>query len=207
MAGRHRMAAPKLWRAHIHQLPLMLRCPLCTGPRGVQRRPGTQGNVGSRGGPRQRPSTNENHHQRVGRAPSEEGEGQMGSQESGLAGLPGRLRGCPDQGGAVSSGGRHSPDRSHPERGQAPYPEGRSPESQPWALHLDQQEAIRQCQIARREIRPNDPGSCARWIEGKQRAAEVEERVSKKQFRKFVGSTLNRRASQANVSKILQKWE
>ncbi|KAF0291218.1 putative RNA-directed DNA polymerase from transposon BS [Amphibalanus amphitrite] len=69
------------------------------------------------------------------------------------------------------------------------------------------EEAIRDRQAARREIRPDDPDSRARWIEAKQRAAEVEGRVSREQFREFVGTTLNRPASLGRVSKILKKWE
>ncbi|KAF0314429.1 hypothetical protein FJT64_015127 [Amphibalanus amphitrite] len=86
-------------------------------------------------------------------------------------------------------------------------PRGARADPRPWALHPDLQEAIRDRQAARREIRPDDPDSRARWIEAKQRAAEVEGRVSREQFREFVGTTLNRPASLGRVSKILKKWE
>ncbi|KAF0307586.1 putative RNA-directed DNA polymerase from transposon BS [Amphibalanus amphitrite] len=83
-------------------------------------------------------------------------------------------------------------------------PKGARADPRPWALHPDLQEAIRDRQAARREIRPDDPDSRTRWIAAKQRAAEVEGRVSREQFHEFVGTTLNRPASLGRVSKILK---
>ena len=86
-------------------------------------------------------------------------------------------------------------------------PKGARADPRPWALHPDLQEAVRARQAARQEIRPEDPGSRARWIAAKDHARAVEERVTREQFREFVSTTLNRPASLGRVSKILKKWE
>ena len=86
-------------------------------------------------------------------------------------------------------------------------PKGARRDPRPWALHPELQEAVRARQEARKEVCPEDQESKTRWIQAKQHAARVEEKVSREQFREFVSSTLNRPASLGRVSKTLKKWE
>ena len=65
--------------------------------------------------------------------------------------------------------------------GKRHIPRGARADPRPWALHPDLQEVIRDRQTARKEIRPVAPETRARWIAAKQRAAEVEEKVSREQ--------------------------
>ena len=86
-------------------------------------------------------------------------------------------------------------------------PRGARTDPKPWALHPDLREAVRARQEARREVQPDDPNSRERWIRAKRHAAQVEEKVSREQFRDFVSNTLNRPASVGRISKTLKKWE
>lgn len=86
-------------------------------------------------------------------------------------------------------------------------PRGARADPKPWGLHPEFQEAIRVRKEARKEVKENVPGSRERWIEAKRKAAEIEEKVSREQFREFVSTTLNKPTSLGRVAKILKKWE
>ncbi|KAF0304083.1 putative RNA-directed DNA polymerase from transposon BS [Amphibalanus amphitrite] len=86
-------------------------------------------------------------------------------------------------------------------------PCGARADPKPWALDPELREAVAERREARRLLQPGNERSRTRWTEAKQRAAEVERRVSRDRFRQFVSETLNRPASLGRVSKLLKKWD
>lgn len=86
-------------------------------------------------------------------------------------------------------------------------PRGARADPRPWALDPEFREAAAERREARRLLRSDDQESRTRWLEAKRHAAEVERRVSRDSFRKFVSTTLNRPASLGRVAKILKKWD
>ena len=86
-------------------------------------------------------------------------------------------------------------------------PRGARADPRPWALDPELQEAVLARRTAREDLRGGDPGSPERWIAAKRHAAEVEHRVSRRHFREFVSSTLNKPANIGRVHKTLKKWE
>ena len=86
-------------------------------------------------------------------------------------------------------------------------PRGARADSKPWALDPELQRAVEERREARRQLREGDPISRVRWVAAKQRAAEVEKRVSQAHFRDFVETNLNKPASLGWTTKILKKWE
>ena len=86
-------------------------------------------------------------------------------------------------------------------------PRGARADPRPWALDPELQEAARDRRAARADLREGAPGSRERWIAAKRRAAEVERRVTRRHFREFVSSTLNKPANIGRVHKTLKKWE
>ena len=86
-------------------------------------------------------------------------------------------------------------------------PRGARADPRPWALDPELQEAVLARRTAREDLRGGDPGSRERWIAAKRHAAEVKHRVSRRRFREFVSSTLNKPANIGRVHKTLKKWE
>ena len=86
-------------------------------------------------------------------------------------------------------------------------PRGARADPRPWALDPELQEAARDRRAARADLREGAPGSRERWIAAKRRAAEVERRVTRRHFREFVSSTLNKPANIGRIHKTLKKWE
>ena len=86
-------------------------------------------------------------------------------------------------------------------------PRGARPDAKPWALDPELQRAVAERREARRLLRADDPTSRERWIAAKQRAAAAEQEASRKHFRTFVETSLNKPANLGRVSKILKKWE
>ena len=84
-------------------------------------------------------------------------------------------------------------------------PRGARADPRPWALDPELQEAVLARRTAREDLRGGDPGSRERWIAAKRHAAEVEHRVSRRHFREFVSSTLNKPANIGRVHKTLKK--
>ena len=84
-------------------------------------------------------------------------------------------------------------------------PRGARSDAKPWAMDPELEEAVAERREARRLLRPEDPETRVAWVAAKQRAAEVERRVSQAHFRKFVETTLNKPASLGRVSKVLKK--
>ena len=86
-------------------------------------------------------------------------------------------------------------------------PRGARADPKPWALDPELQRAVEERREARRQLQEGDPISRVRWVAAKQRAKEVEKRVSQAHFREFVESHLNKPASLGRTTKILKKWE
>ena len=86
-------------------------------------------------------------------------------------------------------------------------PRGARSDPKPWALDPELVEAAEERKAARERVREDDPDSKQRWIQAKKHAAEVESRVSRAHFRKFVSEELNHPNSVGRISKTLKKWE
>ena len=86
-------------------------------------------------------------------------------------------------------------------------PRGARPGPKPWKLDPAVQEAARERQAARRELRAGVPGSKERWVTAKQRAAKAEREASQAHFRKFVETELSKPASLGRITRLLRSWE
>ncbi|KAF0311702.1 hypothetical protein FJT64_017543 [Amphibalanus amphitrite] len=86
-------------------------------------------------------------------------------------------------------------------------PRGARNQPRPWALDPELKEAVDARRAARRDLRSGDRSAKERWVEAKRRAASVERRVSQRQFREYVSTTLNKHQSLGRVHKTLKMWE
>ncbi|KAF0288070.1 putative RNA-directed DNA polymerase from transposon BS [Amphibalanus amphitrite] len=86
-------------------------------------------------------------------------------------------------------------------------PRGARNRPRPWALDPELKEAVDARRAARRDLRSGDRSAKERWVEAKRRAASVERRVSQRQFREYVSTTLNKHQSLGRVHKTLKMWE
>ena len=86
-------------------------------------------------------------------------------------------------------------------------PRGARAAPKPWAADPELEEAIADRRAAQARVDPADPATKERWIAARQRAAEVEARVSRQRFHDLVTEELNRPNNIGKVSRILKRWE